>query len=334
MDIKEKITNARVLVTGGAGFIGSNLVEDLLKYDNDVICLDNFLTGKRENIQEFFSDNKFKLIEGDIRDREVCYQAVSGVDIVLHQAALGSVPRSINDPATSTDINIGGFVNMITAAKDAKVKRFVFASSSSVYGDSRELPKVEERIGKPLSPYAITKLANEIFAKNFSEVFGLETIGLRYFNVFGKKQDPEGPYAAVIPRFINKLLKGESPEIYGDGTQSRDFTYIDNVVKANHLAAISTNPDAVNQVYNIACGESTTLNELFETIRKTLAETNPDVEKIKPVFFEERNGDVRHSMASIVKAGINLFYQPSFDLNQGINKAIDWYLDQTNSSEK
>lgn len=323
-----------MLVTGGAGFIGSNLVESLLGSNNQVICLDNFLTGKRSNIECFLSDKNFTLLEGDIRDKATCKKAVMGVDYVLHEAALGSVPRSINDPITTSEINIIGFINMLTAAKDAKVKRFVFATSSSVYGDSPELPKVEERIGKPLSPYAISKLTNEIFAKNFSELYGIETIGLRYFNVFGKRQDPSGPYAAVIPRFINKLLKGENPEIYGDGSQSRDFTFVENVIQANHLAATTSNKEALNKVYNVACGDCITLKELFFVIRDLLSDKNREISSIEPFYTPERKGDIKHSLASIDLAKKYLDYAPIFKLKDGLNQALMWYLDNAKSFAK
>lgn len=316
------IKNSRVLVTGGAGFIGSNLVDSLLHNENEVICLDNFITGSHKNLESAIKNKNFKLIEGDIRNPETCKQAVDGIDYVLHQAALGSVPRSIKDPITTNDINIGGFVNMITAAKDARVKRFVFASSSSVYGDSPGLPKVEEKIGKPLSPYAITKLTNEIYAKNFSEVYGLETIGLRYFNVFGKRQDPNGPYAAVIPKFIGLLLKGERPVIFGNGSSSRDFTFIVNVVQANQLAAITTNTEAINQAYNVACGNRIDLNQLFEQIKNNLEKRYPHVNNIQPIYAEERNGDIKHSLASIEKAKKLLAYIPEIDVYSGIKELI------------
>jgi len=254
----KKVNNSHILVTGGAGFIGSNLVEALLTQGNEVIVLDNFMTGKRENLAPFSTDPKFTLIEGDIRDMAMCRKAVAGTDYVLHEAALGSVPRSIKDPMTSTEVNISGFVNMLFAAQEAKVKRFVYAASSSTYGDSVALPKVEDKIGKPLSPYAITKYVNELYAENFGKLYGIETIGLRYFNVFGRRQDPYGAYAAVIPRFVMSLMKHENPVINGDGNYSRDFTYVDNVVQANQLALLADKPEAINTVYNVAFGERTT----------------------------------------------------------------------------
>lgn len=324
--MKQVIKNSRVLVTGGAGFIGSNLVDSLLQHENEVVCLDNFITGSKKNIEHCFQNKNFKLIEGDIRNAETCRKAVDGIDYVLHQAALGSVPRSIKDPITTNDVNIGGFVNIITAAKDAKIKRFVFASSSSVYGDSPDLPKVEKIIGKPLSPYAITKLANEIYAKNFSDIFGLETIGLRYFNVFGKRQDPNGPYAAVIPKFILQMIQGERPVIYGDGSISRDFTFVENVIAMNNLAVITNNPEALNKVYNTACGERLTLTELFFTIRDLLAEQLPSLSAIEPIYTSERKGDIKHSLASIELAKKDLEYLPAFKMQDGLKHALAWYL--------
>jgi UDP-N-acetylglucosamine/UDP-N-acetylgalactosamine 4-epimerase len=321
------ITNARVLITGGAGFIGSNIVEALLQQDNEVICLDNFSTGKRENIAPFISNKKFNLIEGDIRNLADCNAAVDGVDYVLHQAALGSVPRSIADPITTNEVNISGFLNMLVATRDAKVKRFVYAASSSTYGDHPGLPKVEDKIGSPLSPYAVTKFVNELYARVFSDLYGIETIGLRYFNVFGCRQDPDGAYAAVIPRFIKSLVRGEAPVIFGDGLQSRDFTYVDNVVQVNQLAALAENPAALNSVYNVAFGENTTLNELYEQLMANLSEFDPKIAMIKPVNGAERQGDVRHSLASIDKARSLLGYNPQFSLSQGLKLAIAWYWD-------
>lgn len=321
------ITNARVLVTGGAGFIGSNLVEALLHQNNEVICLDNFSTGKRENILPFSSNKRFKLVEGDIRNLEDCKTAVDGVDYVLHQAALGSVPRSIADPITTNDVNISGFLNMLVATRAAKIKRFVYAASSSTYGDHPGLPKVEDKIGSPLSPYAVTKYVNELYARVFSDLYGIETIGLRYFNVFGRRQDTDGAYAAVIPRFIKSLVNGEAPGIFGDGLQSRDFTYVDNVVQVNQLAALVENPDALNTVYNVAYGENTTLNELYAQLVSNLSEFDPKIAGIKPSYGPERQGDVRHSLASIEKAKSLLGYSPKFSLSQGLKLAIAWYWD-------
>lgn len=321
------ITGKRVLVTGGAGFIGSSLCHDLLERDNEVVCLDNFATGKRENISDLKGNPRFKLIEGDIRDTEVCKKAVKGVDVVLHQAALGSVPRSIADPSTTNAVNINGFLNMIIATRDAGIKRFVFASSSSVYGDSTELPKVEERTGKVLSPYAITKLVNEEYARIFGSLYDIETIGLRYFNVYGRRQDPEGPYAAVIPKFTQSFMKYESPVINGDGSNSRDFTYIDNVVLANNLAATVENPTALNQVYNVACGDSVNLNEMTAMLRSYLAEINPKIGKVEPKHGPNRAGDIPHSMASVGKAVRLLGYKPLVLFPEGLKRAVEWYVD-------
>ena len=317
--------NLHVLVTGGAGFIGSNLCETLLDNGNTVSCLDNFATGKKENIAHLHSNPKFRLIEGDIRNLEDCQNACNGVDYILHQAALGSVPRSINDPITSNDVNVSGFLNMLVAARDAKVKRFVYAASSSTYGDSVGLPKVEEVIGKPLSPYAITKYVNELYAEIFSKTYGLETIGLRYFNVFGRKQDPNGAYAAVIPKFVMQLMKYESPVINGDGSYSRDFTYIDNVIQMNLRAIVSNNPEAVNTVYNVAYGERTNLNELVSLLKKYLAEFDPKIAQVETSYGPKRQGDVPHSLASIDKAKKMLGYDPQFNIDSGLKEAVQWY---------
>ena len=316
------IHNRRVLVTGGAGFIGSNLIESLLAQDNEVVCLDNFSTGKRENIEPFLKQSNFTLIEGDIRELEVCQRACDGIDYVLHQAALGSVPRSIEDPITSNDVNVCGFLNMLVAVRDTNVKRMVYAASSSTYGDSKELPKVEDRIGRPLSPYAITKYVN---ADVFSKTYGVELIGLRYFNVFGPRQDPFGAYAAVIPKFAIELINHRSPVINGDGSYSRDFTYIDNVIQAIQLAALCENPEALNTVYNVAYGERTTLIELFTELRSSLSVFNPEIGTIEPVYGENRVGDIPHSLADISKARILLGYDPKFDIHEGMKQAADWY---------
>ncbi len=317
---------SRVLVTGGAGFIGSNLVKSLLDSENYVVCLDNFLTGKRENIKDFLENSKFKLIEGDIRNYDDCIAAVQDIYIVFHQAALGSVPRSIKDPVSATDVNIGGFVKMLFAAKEAGIKRFIYAASSSTYGDHPDLPKVESKIGAPLSPYAITKYADELFAENFAKNYGINIIGLRYFNVFGRRQDPEGPYAAVIPKFVKLLKEHKSPVINGDGTFSRDFTYIDNVIQANHLAALVKDIAAINQVYNVAHGERTTLNQLFEFIRESAGRFDKKILEIKPVYGPERAGDIPHSQASIEKAKQLLGYSPSHDVKEGLDKAVEWFM--------
>lgn len=319
------IENKRVLVTGGAGFIGSNLVEKLLNQNNTVVCLDNFLTGKRENIEGFLTNPSFSLIEGDIRSIETCNKAVFDIEIVLHQAALGSVPRSINDPATTNDININGFLNMLIAARDAKVQRFVYAASSSTYGDNYTLPKMEDNIGKPLSPYAITKYVNELYADVFAKLYGMEIIGLRYFNVFGRRQDPHGAYAAVIPKFVKSLMNHESPLINGDGSFSRDFTYIENVIQANELAATIQNKEALNTVYNVAFGENTNLNELVAILKEELCVFDSQIREVEISYGPERAGDIPHSLASIAKAKTNLGYNPEFDIKNGLKKAIPWY---------
>ena len=319
------VKNKKVLVTGGAGFIGSNLVDSLLSNGNKVVCLDNFSTGKRENLKDYMNNPDFRLIEGDIRNFDDCQAAVNGVDIVLHEAALGSVPRSIKDPVTSTDVNIGGFVKMLFASKEAGVKRFVYAASSSTYGDHPGLPKVEDRIGKPLSPYGITKYVDELFAENFASTYGIEVIGLRYFNVFGRRQDPHGAYAAVIPLFVKKLMNHEAPVINGDGTYSRDFTYVDNVIQANHLAALAESKEAVNQVYNVAHGERTDLNRLFELLREMAGRYDSEILTIKPVYGKERAGDIPHSLASVDKARKLLGYSPTHTVREGLEEALKWY---------
>ena len=345
----KKLTNSKLLVTGGAGFIGSNLIEHFLKQNNEVVCLDNLSTGHKKNITPFLENKNFQFIEGDIRDLHTCKRATQGCDFVFHQAALGSVPRSIKDPATTNAVNIDGFLNMLIAAKDEKVKRFVYAASSSTYGDSKELPKREDRIGRPLSPYAITKVVNEYFAKVYSELYGLETIGLRYFNVFGKNQDPNGAYAAVIPLWVKKLINHEQPVINGDGNYSRDFTYIDNVIQANEKAAMIpttellqnlktyykalTNddsivvkaPDVVMDVFNVAYGGNTTLFELFDALKRNLSKFDRNIAKLKPIIGPKRQGDIPHSHASIDKAKSVLGYEPHFDAPHGFEKACGWY---------
>ena len=320
----ENVKNKTILVTGGAGFIGSNLVETLLKFDNKVVCLDNFATGKRENVEPFLKNPNFTLIEGDIRDLETCKKAVSGVEYVLHEAALGSVPRSIADPNTTNETNISGFLNMLVASRDAKVKRFIYAASSSTYGDHEALPKVEDVIGKPLSPYAITKYVNELYAQIFSNLYGIETIGLRYFNVFGKRQDPNGMYAAVIPKFILKFMNYESPLVHGDGLQSRDFTYIENVVQVN-LLAILADSKAANQIYNVAFGDSTTVNEMIEVIKSGLSKFDSKISSVKVDYGPDRLGDIKHSLALIDKAKELLKYNPKYSLKQGLEESIKWY---------
>jgi UDP-N-acetylglucosamine/UDP-N-acetylgalactosamine 4-epimerase len=319
------LSNSKILITGGAGFIGSNLCEELIRLGNRVVCLDNFSTGKLENIEQLRSHPNFKLITGDIRNLDDCKLAVEGVDYVLHEAALGSVPRSINDPITTNDVNINGFLNMLIAARDAKVKRFVYAASSSTYGDSEALPKVEEIIGRPLSPYAITKYVNELYADVFSRTFGIQCIGLRYFNVFGRKQDPNGAYAAVIPLFVKQLMNHEPVVINGDGEYSRDFTYIDNVIQMNLLALTTDKPEAVNTVYNTAFGDRTTLNQLVGYLKEFLSQYDPEITKIEIKHGPNRAGDIPHSLASIEKAKINLGYNPKYNLKDGLKEAVKWY---------
>ena len=318
---------ARLLVTGGAGFIGSNLCEFFLKQGHYVRCLDNFITGHIENILPLLSQypDHFELQVGDIRVLENCVKAVAGMEYVLHEAALGSVPRSIQDPITTNDVNIGGFLNMLIAARDAGVKRFVFAASSSTYGDSITLPKVEDVIGKPLSPYAITKYVNELYADVFAKTYGIEYIGLRYFNVFGRRQDPNGAYAAVIPLFVKQLMRHESPIINGDGEYSRDFTYIDNVIQMNDLALSVKDPAAVNQIYNTAYGERTTLNQLVECLISELSEYDGEIARIQAVHGPNRVGDIPHSLASVDKAKRLLGYAPKFSLRDGLHEAVKWY---------
>jgi len=321
----KKIQGSRVLITGGAGFIGSNLCETLLNNQLQVICLDNFSTGKRENIAAFLNHPQFTLIEGDIRNLQDCQNACTGVDYILHEAALGSVPRSIQDPITTNAVNVSGFLNMLVAARDAKVKRFIYAASSSTYGDHEALPKVEDVIGKPLSPYAITKYVNELYADIFHKTYQLDTIGLRYFNVFGKRQDPNGAYAAVIPKFVQQLMKHESPIINGDGSYSRDFTYIDNVVQMNILAMTTTNKDALNTVYNTAYGDRTTLLELTKLLKENLGEFDKDILNVAIKHRENRLGDIPHSLASVDKAKQLLNYSPKYNIADGIKEAVSWY---------
>jgi len=321
------VDTGKILVTGGAGFIGSNLCEELLNRGNQVVCLDNFATGKRENILPLLEKypDAFTLIEGDIRSLADCEKACGGVKYVLHQAALGSVPRSIKDPITSNEVNVSGFLNMLVAARDAGVKRFVYAASSSTYGDSASLPKVEDVIGKPLSPYAITKYVNELYADVFSKTYGLECIGLRYFSVFGRRQDPNGAYAAVIPLFVKKLMNHESPVINGEGEYSRDFTYVDNVVQMSFLALETNNPQAVNQVYNTAYGERTTLNQLAEYLKEYLSEFDSEIKNVEILHGDYRAGDIPHSLASVDKAKQLLNYNPQYSMKQGLKEAVKWY---------
>jgi UDP-N-acetylglucosamine 4-epimerase len=315
----------KILITGGAGFIGSNLTEYFLNKGYNVVCLDNFATGHHHNIEAFLQNSNYQLIEGDIRDFPTCQKAVKGVDYVLHQAALGSVPRSIKDPTTSNDVNVSGFLNMLIAARDANIKRFVYAASSSTYGDSESLPKVENVIGKPLSPYAITKYVNELYADVFSKTYGIECIGLRYFNVFGRRQDPNGAYAAVIPLFVKQLMKQESPTINGTGDYSRDFTYIDNVIQMNELAMLTDNPDAINTVYNTAVGDRTTLNDLIKYLKKHLSNFDAKIADVNVTYGPNRIGDIPHSLASIEKAQSLLYYKPTHTIDLGLGEAVEWY---------
>jgi UDP-N-acetylglucosamine 4-epimerase len=330
----------KILITGGAGFIGSNLVDHFLEKGYKVVCLDNLATGHIENLEEALKNEHFTFIEGDIRDLDTCRRAVDGVDYVLHEAALGSVPRSIKDPITTNDVNIGGFLNMLVAARDAGVKRFVYAASSSTYGDSKILPKVEEQIGRPLSPYAITKYVNELYADVFSKTYGMECIGLRYFNVFGRRQDPNGAYAAVIPLWVKSLINHECPRINGDGSYSRDFTYIDNVIEANEKAMLTPTDyicehakeygielldEHINLVFNVAYGGNTTLNQLYDTLRRNLAQYDSEIGTLEPIYGPNRAGDIPHSQASILKARRLLAYDPQYDAARGFAAACEWY---------
>ena len=331
----------KLLITGGAGFIGSNLCEHFVRKGYDVVCLDNLSTGFMHNIDSLKECRNFHFIEGDIRNLDTCREAVKGCEVVLHEAALGSVPRSINDPINTNANNIDGFLNMLVAARDEGVRRFVYAASSSTYGDSKELPKIEHNIGRPLSPYAITKFVNELYANVFSSLYGVETIGLRYFNVFGRRQDPNGAYAAVIPLWVKALIQHESPFINGDGTYSRDFTYIDNVIQANELAATLPKEDIVSRaatynmnlpenapldlVFNVAYGGNTTLIDLYNCLRDNLSKFDPEIAKIEPSFRANRAGDIPHSQASILKAQKVLGYQPKYDAKAGFAEACEWY---------
>lgn len=324
--MNDRLTGLNILVTGGAGFIGSNLVDSLLNDGNSVTVLDNFATGKMENIQHNIGRDDFELITGDIRDYETCKKATSGKDLVFHEAALGSVPRSIADPMTSTAVNVTGFVNVLFAAHENGVKRFVYAASSSTYGDSKTLPKVEDKIGKPLSPYAITKYVDELFAENFHNLYGIDVVGLRYFNVFGRRQDPNGAYAAVIPKFALALMAHQPPTINGDGSYSRDFTYIENVIQANKLAGGTTNPEALNTVYNVAFGERTTLNELYYCLREELGKLDARIGELEAVYGPNRAGDIPHSLADIGKARSLLGYDPQYSVKAGLKEAAEWYF--------
>jgi UDP-N-acetylglucosamine/UDP-N-acetylgalactosamine 4-epimerase len=320
------IRGKKILISGGAGFIGSNLCEYFLQ-NNKVVCFDNLSTGKKSNITPLLSNPNFNFIEGDIRNYDDCVKAVIGCDIVLHQAALGSVPRSIADPITTNAVNITGFLNMLQAAKEAGIKRFVYASSSSVYGDLAELPKREDKIGNPLSPYAVTKLVNEHYAEVYRKLFGMEIIGLRYFNVFGKNQDPEGQYAAAIPRFIKAILNGKSPVIFGDGKQTRDFTYIKNVIHANECAASTQNTEAFGKLFNVAFGIETSVNELINVLIREISEIRNPKSEIKPSYQPERKGDVKYSQASIDQARTLIGFDPQYSFDKGIKEAVKWYVE-------
>lgn len=317
----------KILVTGGAGFIGSNLTEYFLEQGHQVRVLDNFATGHIENLLPLFQrfPDTFELQVGDIREMSDCQKSLVGMEYVLHEAALGSVPRSVKDPITTNEVNIGGFLNMLVAARDAGIKRFVFAASSSTYGDSASLPKVEDVIGRPLSPYAITKYVDELYADVFARTYGTEYIGLRYFNVFGRRQDPNGAYAAVIPLFVKKLMNHEAPNINGDGEYSRDFTYIDNVIQMNMLALTTENQEALNQIYNTAFGERTTLNQLVAYLKEFLGELDEAIKEIEPTHGPNRVGDIPHSLASVDKARRLLGYDPQFSMRDGLREAVKWY---------
>ncbi len=327
MENQQYLSEKKVLVTGGAGFIGSNLCDNLISNGNWVTCLDNFATGKRKNIEHLLDNPKFRLIEGDICNLEVCKTACEEMDVLFHQAAIGSVPRSIANPIYTNDVNISGFLNMLVAARDAGIKRIVYACSSSTYGDSEQLPKVEDKIGKPLSPYAVTKYVNELYADVFSRTYNMELVGLRYFNVFGMRQDPDSTYAAVIPKFVASLLSKNPITINGDGSYSRDFTHVSNVILANNLAATTSNPDAVNQIYNVACGEQTSLNQLVNKLISSLTQFQPDVKNSTVIHGENRIGDIPHSLASINKAKTLLGYAPKMYFNQGIDNTCLWYYE-------
>jgi UDP-N-acetylglucosamine 4-epimerase len=338
MTIRERIESAlqarprKWLVTGAAGFIGSALVETLLGLDQEVVGMDNYFTGRRENLEDVRrlvapeQWGRFRFVEADIRDLEACKNLCAGMDVVLHQAALGSVPRSLDDPVTTNQCNVDGFVHMLLAARDRGVRRFVYAASSSTYGDEPTLPKKEERIGRPLSPYAVTKYVNELYADVFSRAYGMETVGLRYFNVYGRRQDPQGAYAAVIPRWIEIFLQRERPVINGDGTISRDFCYVDNAVQANLLAALAEEAGALNTVYNVACGRQTSLNALFQMIRESLGDHFPEIRRIEPRYGPFRKGDVVHSLADIGKAGRLLGYEPEFQIDEGLKMTVEWFV--------
>ena len=323
--MSDNLRGCKILVTGGAGFIGSNLCERFLEFGSEVVCLDNFITGRRENISHLLGNERFTLIEGDITDYATCENAVEGCDYVSHQAALGSIPRSIDNPRRTNDINVGGTLNIFVAAQKSGVKRVVYASSSSVYGDEQTLPKKESRVGSPLSPYAITKSVNEMYASVFSQIHNFEVIGLRYFNVFGRRQDPNGVYAAVIPKFVEKLINHQSPKIHGDGEQTRDFTYIENVIQMNIKSLITQNVDCFGECFNVACGTRMSVNELYFAVRELLTQFDSEIGKIEPDYTEERVGDIKHSFADISKAISMVDYEPTHNCKQGLTEAINWY---------
>lgn len=324
-------TNLKILITGGAGFIGSNLCEHFLKRGHTIICFDNLSTGYFENVKHLLNNQNFTFIQADIRDYKQCILATEGVDYVLHNAALGSVPRSLEDPKTTNEVNISGFLNMLIAAKENKIKRFIYAASSSTYGDSTDIPKIEDKIGNPLSPYAVTKYVNELYAGVFARTYKMECIGLRYFNVFGKRQDPNGPYAAVIPLWVKQLIKQEQPIINGKGEYSRDFTYVDNVIEINEKAIetsseiLINNEGIVHQIFNVAYGGNTSLNELFIILRDNLAKYDSKIANIQPIYGPYRKGDIPHSQASVEKAKLLLGYNPQYSAKNGFNLASEWY---------
>jgi len=330
MVVNPNLESTTVLVTGGAGFIGSNLCDRIIELSYTVRCLDNFMTGKRENIEHLLEHPRFTLLETDLRDYDGCVEAVNGVEIIMHQAALGSVPRSVDDPRTTNAINITGTLNLFDAAQRAGVRRIVYAGSSSAYGDSPVLPKQETHRGEPLSPYAVTKYVGELYGSVFSSLYDMQFITLRYFNVFGPRQDPEGMYAAVIPKFISCMIDGNAPTIFGDGEQTRDFTHIKNVVDGNMLAMTTSNPKAINQTFNIAAGARTSVNHLFNCIRDLLAEREPSISEMMPIYVDERPGDIPHSTASIDKAKELLGFNPTINVDEGLKMAIDWYWDSLN----
>jgi UDP-N-acetylglucosamine 4-epimerase len=326
--MSDELRGRKILVTGGAGFIGCNLCERFLEFGSIVVCLDNFITGRRENISHLLENENFTLIEGDITDYSTCEKAVSGCDYVSHQAALGSIPRSIDNPRKTNDINVGGTLNIFVAAQKEGVKRVIYASSSSVYGDDKNLPKEEDKTGSPLSPYAITKSVNEMYATVFSKIHAFPIIGLRYFNVFGRRQDPEGVYAAVIPKFVENLINNESPIIHGDGEQTRDFTFIENVIQMNIKSLLTDNSECFGECFNVACGTRMSINELFSEIKQLLSDYDSAIIDVEPKYVESRAGDIKHSIADISKAKAMIGYEPTYDCKEGLKEAIDWYWNE------